>query len=152
MDAAAVQQGVNDSAFFSSVGVANEHPVLRADFGGTELGLEQVGVQSGVSVLEAFSQCRPILCGIAHCFAELAPGDRHVRGVGVQMSFDLFGDRLGFFGPQDFPRRVGDCVLVPGFLEVVEVGDRPGACIAQKYPCPPPGLLPLMYLMKVSSI
>ena len=54
MDAAAVQQRVNDGAFLSGIGMADEHPVLGANLGGPELGLKQVGIQSGVAVLEAF--------------------------------------------------------------------------------------------------
>ena len=51
VDAAAVQQRVNDSAFLSGIRVADKHPVFSTDLGGAELGLEQVGVQPGVTVL-----------------------------------------------------------------------------------------------------
>ena len=59
MDATGGEDGVDDGAFLSGFGMADKGPVALADFGGAELGFEQVGIEESVSVTEAFEQAGP---------------------------------------------------------------------------------------------
>jgi hypothetical protein len=72
--------------------VADEGPVALPDFGGAELGFEQVGIEEGVSVPEAFEQAGPLGDGLTDRGAELSLEEGHVDDPIVEIGLERFGD------------------------------------------------------------
>jgi hypothetical protein len=125
VDGAGVEHSVNDRAFLPCIGMADEHPVFLSDLGRAELAFQQIRIESDVPVLKALFQCGPVVGCVTDGFAELALGDGHVGGVGVELCFYLLCDRQGVLCAQCFAPRITDRFFVPLLFEFVEFADQP---------------------------
>ena len=121
--ATAGQQGVDDRALFSGGGVPDEGPVFRTDLRRAELRFEQVGVEAGVAVAQAFKEGFPAVGGVARGGAELVGRDAHVGGPRVRARLQLRRDGKGVLGAAGLAGRLVDALPVPLFFEGVEPGD-----------------------------
>jgi hypothetical protein len=71
---AAHDERVNDRSAIAGIGMADEEPVLRAEFTGADSVLQRVGIEFGVTVAEVRSQWGPVAEEVGAGLAEARLG------------------------------------------------------------------------------
>ena len=120
MSFACFQDGVDDRAAVPRVGMANEQPVLGAEFGGPDTLFGEVVVDAHGTVLDVGGEFTPLVRGIGNRFAQQAVAHESVA-VGIELLFDLREHRQAL--QPTLPGAFGG-VLGQGFFRRVELTDE----------------------------